>query len=56
MKTLGLGLSEWKEMKFWERTTFVVDPQGVIRKVYEKVNPEGHEQVLLNDIKRLKAA
>jgi peroxiredoxin Q/BCP len=56
MKTLGLGQSEWKGMKFWERTTFVVDPKGVIRKVYEKVNPEGHERVLLDDIHGLKAA
>lgn len=56
MKTLGLGQSEWKGMKFWERTTFVVDPKGVIRKVYAKVNPEGHETVLLNDIKALQQA
>ena len=56
MKTLGLGQSEWKGMKFWERTTFVVDPRGIIRRVYEKVNPEGHERVLLNDIRALKAA
>ena len=55
MKTLGLGQSEWKGMKFWERTTFVVDPQGMIRKVYEKVNPEGHEKVLLADIRALQA-
>jgi hypothetical protein len=27
----------------------------VIRKVYEKVNPEGHEQALLTDIAALKA-
>ena len=53
MKTLGLGQSEWKGMKFWERTTFVVDPNGIIRKVYEKVNPEGHERVLLDDIAAL---
>jgi thioredoxin-dependent peroxiredoxin len=56
MKTLGLGQSEWKGMKFWERTTFVVDREGVIRKVYERVNPEGHEKVLLNDIKSLSTA
>jgi peroxiredoxin Q/BCP len=56
MKVLGLGQSEWKGMKFWERTTFVVDPKGVIRKVYEKVNPEGHEQVLLQDIQALQKA
>jgi len=56
MKTLGLGESEWKGMKFWERTTFVVDPEGTIRKVYPKVNPEGHEQVLLRDIRALQNA
>ena len=55
MKTLGIGQSEWKGMKFWERTSFVVDPHGIIRKVYEKVNPEGHEKVLLDDIAGLKA-
>lgn len=55
MKALGIGQSEWKGMKFWERTTFVLDPQGIIRKVYEKVNPEGHERVLLDDIKALRA-
>jgi thioredoxin-dependent peroxiredoxin len=55
MKKLGIGTAEWKGMKFWERTTFVVDPQGVIREVYEKVNPEGHEKVLLDNIKNLQA-
>ena len=56
MKSLGIGQSEWKGMKFWERTSFVVDPKGVIRKVYAKVNPEGHEQVLLADVQSLQAA
>jgi len=51
---LGIGQAEWKGMKFWERTSFVVDPKGTIRKVYEKVSPEDHEQVLLNDIQKLK--
>jgi peroxiredoxin Q/BCP len=55
MKALGIGQSEWQGMKFWERSTFVIDPQGIVRKVYEKVNPQGHEQVLLEDIKQLKA-
>jgi peroxiredoxin Q/BCP len=53
MKALGIGQSEWKGMKFWERTSFVVDPKGIIRRVYEKVSPEGHERVLLDDIKIL---
>jgi peroxiredoxin Q/BCP len=56
MKALGIGQSEWQGMKFWERTTFVIDPDGILRKVYEKVNPQGHEQVLLEDIKQLKQA
>jgi peroxiredoxin Q/BCP len=55
MKTLGLGQAEWKGMTFWERTTFVVDPRGVISKVYEKVDPQGHEKVLLADIAQLRA-
>jgi peroxiredoxin Q/BCP len=55
MKSLGIGQAEWKGMKFWERSSFVVDPNGVIRKVYEKVNPEGHERVLLDEIEGMKA-
>jgi peroxiredoxin Q/BCP len=55
MKTLGLGRSEWKGTMYWDRTTFVVDPNGIVRKVYEKVNAEGHDQVLLEDIKKMKA-
>jgi len=54
MRKLGIGQAEWKGMKFWERTSFVVDPNGVIRKVYEKVSPDGHERVLLADIQDLK--
>ena len=56
MKALGIGQSEWQGMKFWERSTFVIDPEGIVRKVYEKVNPQGHEQVLLEDIKQMKQA
>ena len=54
IKQLGIGQAEWKGMKFWERTSFVIDPKGVIRKVYEKVDPQGHEKVLLDDIAGLK--
>jgi peroxiredoxin Q/BCP len=46
--------SEWKGTPYWDRTTFVVDPKGVLRKIYEKVKPDGHEQVLLADIKALR--
>lgn len=53
IRACGIGQSEWHGLKFWDRTSFVIDPKGVIRKVYEKVDPEGHEQVLLADIKQL---
>jgi thioredoxin-dependent peroxiredoxin len=55
MQTLGLPQSEWKGMKFWERTSFVVDPKGLVRKVYAKVDPNGHEKVLLDDIATLES-
>lgn len=50
LKDLGVGQSEYKGTMYWDRTTFLVDPKGVIRKVYEKVNPQGHEDVLLRDL------
>jgi len=34
----------------------VIDPKGNLRKVYEKVNPQGHEKVLLDDIKAMQQA
>ncbi len=52
----GVGQSEYKGTMYWDRTSFVIDPAGTLRKIYLKVNPEGHEQVLLNDIKALQAA
>jgi peroxiredoxin Q/BCP len=54
LKALGVDQSEYKGTMYWNRTTFVVDPTGTLRKVYEKVKPEGHEKVLLDDIKQLK--
>jgi peroxiredoxin Q/BCP len=47
---LGAGQSEYKGTLYWNRTTWIVDPQGVVRKVYANVNPQGHEAVLLHDI------
>jgi len=54
LKGCGVGQSEYKGTMYWDRTSFVVDPAGIIRKVYAKVNPQGHETVLLDDIKDLK--
>jgi peroxiredoxin Q/BCP len=55
-RDLGIGQTEYKGTMYWDRTTFVVDPQGTVRKVYEKVKPEGHETAVLQDIAALKAA
>ena len=52
----GVGQSDYKGTMYWNRTSFVIDPTGTRRKVYEKVNPEGHERVLLDDIKAMQAA
>jgi peroxiredoxin Q/BCP len=54
LTALHVGQSEYKGTKYWDRTTFVVDSKGILRKTYLKVSPEGHEQVLLNDIAQLK--
>src|SRR3979490_470353 len=53
LSAAGVGQSDYKGTMYWDRTSFVIDPDGVLRKVYEKVNPEGHERVLLDDIKAM---
>ena len=55
LSAAGVGQSDYKGTMYWNRTSFVIDPEGTLRKIYEKVNPEGHEQVLLEDIKGLQA-
>ena len=54
LKACGIGQSEYQGTMYWDRTSFVIDPKGVVRKVYAKVNPEGHEKVLLADIQQFK--
>lgn len=43
-------------MEMARRDTFIIDPQGRVAKHYESVDPEGHSQLVLDDIKALKAA
>ena len=52
----GVGQSDYKGTMYWNRTSFVIDPAGTLRKIYEKVNPEGHERVLLGDIRAMQAS
>ena len=53
LQAAGVGQSEYKGTMYWNRTSFVIDPNGNLRKRYDKVNPEGHERVLLDDIKAM---
>jgi peroxiredoxin Q/BCP len=38
------------------RNTFLIDPMGVIRKVYLKVSPQGHSEEVLTDLQQLQSA
>ncbi len=42
-----------KEIKGIQRTSFLINPQGFIFKIYEKVNPEKHAQEVIADLKDL---
>jgi len=55
LSAAGVGQSDYKGTMYWDRTSFVIDPNGNLRKTYQKVQPEGHERVLLNDIKGMQA-
>ena len=39
--------------KLARRDTFIIDPQGKIAKHYQDVNPAGHSQMVLADLKQL---
>jgi len=53
LKAAGVSQSEYKGTMYWNRTSFVIDPEGIVRKVYTDVKPDGHEAVLLQDIKAM---
>lgn len=55
LKKANVTQTEWKSQWYWERSTYVINPNGVVAKIYENVKPDGHEQMLLNDIKKLQA-
>ena len=38
-----------------ERTSFLIDKEGVLRKTYEKVDPDGHAEQVLQDIAALES-
>src|SRR3954465_7804075 len=40
LKAAGVQQSDHKGTMYWNRTSFVIDPKGSLRKVYEKVNSD----------------
>jgi peroxiredoxin Q/BCP len=48
-------LRDWKLMKIASRQSFLVNPEGVIVKHYEDVDPDTHTQEVLADLKSMMA-
>jgi thioredoxin-dependent peroxiredoxin len=52
-KEYGVLKSYLGTLELAKRDTFLIDPQGRIVKHYSDVDPKGHSQIVLNDIKAL---
>ena len=50
------SLTRSGDTEYAARNTFLIDPAGVIRKVYVKVNPATHSEDVLKDLAALQAA
>ncbi len=49
------SVMEYNGMTLAARNTFLIDPTGVIRKVYLKVSPQGHSDEVLADLQQLQS-
>ena len=49
------SVMEYNGMTLAARNTFLIDPTGVIRKVYLKVGPQGHSEEVLADLQQLQS-
>jgi peroxiredoxin Q/BCP len=49
------SIMEHNGMTLAARNTFLIDPTGVIRKVYLKVSPQGHSEEVLADLEQLQS-
>ena len=47
------SIMEYNGMTLAARNTFLIDPTGMIRKVYLKVDPQGHSTEVLADLQQL---
>lgn len=55
-KRYGVLYKAMGVMEVARRDTFIIDPQGRIAKHFEKVDPKGHSQFVLAQLKALQAA
>jgi peroxiredoxin Q/BCP len=55
-KTYGVLKKYMGTMEMARRDTFLIDPAGKIAKIYRDVEPKGHSQAVLADVKALAAA
>jgi thioredoxin-dependent peroxiredoxin len=49
------SVMDYQGMTLAARNTFLIDPNGVIRKVYLKVSPQGHSDEVLADLQQLQS-
>jgi len=50
------SVMEYNGMTLAARNTFLIDPTGVIKKVYLKVSPQGHSEEVLADLQQFQSA
>ena len=50
------SVMQYNGMTLAARNTFLIDPSGIIRKVYLKVNPQAHSEEVLSDLQQLQEA
>jgi peroxiredoxin Q/BCP len=53
-RSYGVLKSYLGTMELAKRDTFLIDPEGRIVKRYSDVEPKGHSQIVLNDIREMK--
>ncbi len=61
-KTTIHAYNSWGEKKFMGRVfegilrnTFLINPEGQVAKIYEKVTPKGHSAQILRDVRELQS-
>src|ERR1700685_4466909 len=50
------SIMEYNGKTLAARNTFLIDPAGVIRKIYLRVSPQGHSEEVLTDLQQMQSA